>query len=64
MVRGPPMHQDRALTALLSHVGNSPCGGMACGSVCGDTRFACRLEEYLKTYKKCLVLVSHSQVRR
>ena len=24
---------------------------------------ACRLEEYLKTYKKCLVLVSHSQVR-
>ncbi len=23
-----------------------------------------RLEEYLKTYKKCLVLVSHSQARR
>jgi len=23
----------------------------------------CRLEEYLKTYKKCLVLVSHSQAR-
>lgn len=36
---------------------------MACGNMCVDTPFACRLEEYLKTYKKCLVLVSHSQVR-